>query len=115
MGLRESFFSEKNIEYLQKRIKTLVYERTKTRIAPQDPNTLYIVMNSLYDEQRFFLTNLGQLNQKVLEDIVPNLVSKIRMRETYMRDRFEPRQILDPPMVVSRKGEDMLRHGAFFQ
>ena len=114
MRLRESFFSQKNIDYLQKRIKTLVYERTQTHIAPQDSNTLYIVMNSLYDEQRFFLTNLGQLNQKVLEDIVPNLVSKIRMRETYMRDRFEPRQILDPPMVVSKKGEDTLEHGAFF-
>lgn len=115
MDLKTRFFSSENVSYLQDRIQKLVFEKTKVRLAPQERVTMYITMNSIYDDQRFFLSTLDDLNQKVLEGLVPNLVSKVRMRDTYLRDRFQPRQIPNHPRFVSQRGEEYLEHGSFFK
>jgi hypothetical protein len=45
-----------------------------------------------------------ELNWRVTDDVVPNIISEIRAQELYLRDKLTPYRVIDRPENVSVKG-----------
>ena len=85
------FFSNQNVDLIQRQMQAMVRQRTKQNIDKQDVTALRVVMRGVYLEYSVNVdTNVdGQvvdLNRKVLSIVVPQVVNGIAMRATYLRD-----------------------------
>lgn len=97
------FFSGENIKRIQKKIKVEVYERSQGKfklVEDQDESDLIVVMRAVYfDNCRNLEHNpirqVKQLNDKVVEYIVPDMLTNIRQYYGYIRDISSP---ITPPM-----------------
>lgn len=109
------FFHPRNIKILQDRLKKEIFERSNGRylIEDQDDKDLIIVMRSKYIQnarhQPFDIKNqIVELNNLVIDDIIPGVISEIKMNEAYLERAFLPRQIIDHPENVSVTGRKTL-------
>ena len=101
--LSRLFFSEENIKRIQKKLKVTVYERSQGKFKleeDQDESDLIVVMRAVYfDNCRNLEHNpirqVKQLNDKVVEYIVPDMLTNIRQYYGYIRDISSP---ITPPM-----------------
>ena len=91
--LQELFFSSQNIEILQKLIQYHVAEQSQGRfhIGRQDDFQLRTVMKSIYlsDGKNLPYNYEGQvkdLNKRVVEYCIPNILSNIQQHQMYTRD-----------------------------
>ena len=113
--LSKVFFSQQNINLLQKRIITEVLKTTNGGylIEKQNENDLLIVMQLIYSEHAKHLHNhirkqISDLNDLVLDEIVPSIVSELKAYFGYLNDVFGPRKIMDRPENVSKAGLKIL-------
>ena len=102
-SINKIFFSAENIVRLQKKIKLAIYERSGRKFKleeDQDESDLIVVMRAVYfDNCRNLEHNpirqVKQLNDKVVEYIVPDMLTNIRQCYGYIRDISSP---ITPPM-----------------
>lgn len=88
------FFSPKNIEALQQGIRYRVYVETQGRhvIGRQGDTDLKVIMRSIYLQhgrnvpRHMVLAHVRELNGRVLEYAVPDIVGSLQQREAYFRD-----------------------------
>lgn len=91
--ISNAFFSNKNIEKIQKLIITKVYEANNNfKICKQDENELMIVMRSMYLAHSLNLEydiekQIDKLNNMVINYCVPNIIGNIHQYLTYIEDR----------------------------
>lgn len=99
-GLQENnslailYYSDENIRRIQKKIKEEVYIRTKKKFKlaeDQDENDLQIAMRAVYfNEAKFLPTNLvrqvKELNKKVVDYVIPDIITNIKQEYGYLRD-----------------------------
>lgn len=96
-GIQESspmsviFFSDSNVEALQKTIRFEVYKTKQKVISEQSPNELYTVMRSIYlqnansrSSTNKFMENLQLLNKMVVEYCVTNVLDQLEQYDNYM-------------------------------
>jgi hypothetical protein len=110
------FFSTKNIVRLQKRIKREVFKRTNGKYKldiDQEERDLLIVMRSIYLEFGRFLPGqiirqVKRLNNKVIDEILPSMLTEIRQYYGYLDDINEPIKPLMRPLNVSNAGRRLL-------
>jgi hypothetical protein len=109
--LSKVFFSEKNMDLIQKRIIRRVFEVTGGQylIEPQDRTDLLVVMRGVYLQQaRNYPTKIKEqiqeLDNLVVDDVVPDIVTKVRQYVGYLKDIYGPREIIARPMNDSVKG-----------
>lgn len=102
------FFSPKNVDIVQKRIITEVFRRTNGAylIEKQNEEDLQVIMRSMYiqhvrNKYGHLKEQIEELNNIVVDDIVPNVISEINAYIGYLERAFAPRQILDHPQNVS--------------
>ena len=103
------FFSDENIELINKKLILTVWKRSKTqyKIGFQDKDKLLIVMRYVYLEfSRNLPYNLveqiDELNCLVVGEIVPNVITNFEQKLGYLRD-IEKRQVPVPLPQSSSK------------
>ena len=106
------FYSEENINRIQKMIKKTIFERTKGQYKldeDQDESDLLISMRAVFLEHSRFLPNMmvhqvKELNHKTIERIVPDMLSMIKQDEEYVNQLDKPIEPIALPVNVSRAG-----------
>lgn len=130
--LNTLFFSDKNIKQIQNSIRFLVYKYTDQTIDEQSRTDLLIIMRSIYleylnqpPEYSDKLDNktkaivlkqtrdeISRLNNIVVNEIVPKVVSELQQYLDYLRDASTPYSgdLLDvKPQSISIKGQKNYR------
>jgi hypothetical protein len=114
-AVSSEFFSERNINRLQKLIKSEVLRRTrKFKLEEdQDVNSLMICMRAQYllysrNELADVATQVDELNKIVLNEIIPNIITELKQYFGYLRDINTPITPMDRPLNVSNKGTKTL-------
>jgi len=110
--LSKLFFSDRNIKRLQKMIKQDVFKRTNGEFrldVDQELRDLFIAMRAVYLEYgrfkpKFIVRQAKWLNQKVLEEIVPGIVTEIRQYYGYLKEINGPLKPIIRPLNVNNAG-----------
>ena len=91
--VHELFFSDLNVDALQRGIITLVYKESnnKIRVGKQSNIELEIIMRSIYlqysrNVQARVVDQVKELNQKVLDYCVQNVLSNAHQYVSYLND-----------------------------
>jgi len=113
--LNQLYFSEKNIENVQNKLRFTVYKMSRGQftIGPQNETELTIVMRSIYLQ---FSRNLpdkikeqiGELNKIVVDQLAPNVLSQTKQYLKYLEDSNEPYRLMQRPQNVSSAGSKTL-------
>lgn len=107
----ELFFSKLNIDALQQGIRYRVYVETNGKyvIGRQSDQDLKIVMRSIYlqfskNNDSDCVAQVRSLNAKVLEWVIPEVLSNLLQYSTYRRDASTLPMPLDRSPNMSTKG-----------
>jgi hypothetical protein len=114
--LSRLFFSEENINRIQKKLKVVIYERSQGKFKleeDQDESDLVVVMRYIYLD---FCKNLPShivrqvklLNDKTVDYIVPDLLTNIKQYYGYIRDISQPITPIMRPMGTTNAGRRTL-------
>lgn len=110
------YFSDENIDRIQKMLRNEVYRRTNNKIkliGDQDHTDLLVNM------QRIFVDNaknlpcqvvrqVKELNKHTINVLVPDLITNSRMHAKYLKDISSPIIPLPLPLNVNRAGRRSL-------
>jgi hypothetical protein len=107
------FFSQDNIDALQQGIRYLVYKNNGTVISNQSVTELQIVMRGTYLEhsknlQYDILKQIKDLNQKVLDYVVPRIIAEIKQYLYYIKDTSSQPVPLERSQNMSSAGTKFL-------
>lgn len=113
--LAELFFSVDNMKRLQKMLKREVLVRTKGKykIVEQDYKSLFIVMQEVYylfakHQDCKINRQVKELNNHVIQEITPNIITNILQYYGYLKDINEPIKPINRPINVSHTGRKTL-------
>jgi hypothetical protein len=118
------FFSSQNVENLQKLIRFAVYKETNEIIDNQSENELLIIMRSIFltypnfppefkrgmSLERLnhikseYQKEVNRLNEIIVNETVPDIVSQIKQYKDYLRDSSRVSYI-ETPKDTSIKGQ----------
>lgn len=123
------FFSDKNIKNIQHLIKLNVHKQINYIIDDQSNNELMIIMRSIFLEYsshpaliseemseterqilfKKYTNEVDRLNQIVVREIIPRIVSQIQQYVDYLRDASQQPYYMDKPKNESVKGQKQYR------
>jgi len=105
--LETYFFSDKNIDLINKLLILTVYKKSNGlyKISYQDKKSLLIVMRYIFIEYAKHLPyniekQIYDLNKITVMDILPNVLTNIRQKIDYIKEINNPRQLLPLPVNV---------------
>lgn len=107
-NLSQIFYSDENMELINKQTVLTVFKKTNgIRIPFQSKDDLKAVMRWVYVNYARNLPfkvkeQIKELNDKVVCQIVPNLISAAHQHLDYLRDIEKPMVPLPPPVNASR-------------
>jgi hypothetical protein len=106
--LEKYFFSDENIDLINKQLIMEVFKKTKGefKISTQKYEDLIIVMRYTFIEYAKHLPydiakQIRELNCIVIGQILPNVITQITQRKEYLRVISAPREILPLPISES--------------
>jgi hypothetical protein len=123
------FFSDKNVENIQRLIRMTVFRHTKQVIDNQSNTELLVVMRSIFlafsqhpklldesikeKERKLLLAQytdeVDRLNQLVIDTCVPLIVSQLQQYLVYLYDSSSPLRVMEKPLSTSVKGTKSYR------
>lgn len=113
--LSKLYFSEQNINALQDGIRYRVYVETNGQyvIGRQSDQELKIVMRSIYyqhakNQPSDIVGQVRALNAKVLEWVVPEVLSNLKQHEVYRRDASTLPMPMERSPLMTSKGSRTL-------
>lgn len=114
--LSKLYFSDKNINRIQKMIKKTVYKKTNGKYkldVDQDINDLVIVMRAVYIEYGRYIPGqivrqCKNLNNKVIDEIVPGIITQIKQYYGYLKEINKPLEPIARPLNVNNAGRKTL-------
>jgi len=114
--LSKLFFSDENIKRIQRMIKAEVFRRTKGvfRIdVDQESREIFLLCRSIYMQQARFLPGetvrqVKRLNEKVVSECVPDMISAIRQEYGYLKEINSPLNPIPRPICASSRGHRVL-------
>lgn len=114
--LSNVFFSDENFRRVQKMIKDEVFRRTNGEFridVDQEQKDLFIAMKAVYMEQGRFLPDqivrqVKRLNQKVVSDVVPGMITEVRQYYGYLKEINKPITPIQRPTCMNSKGRRSL-------
>lgn len=113
------FFSQSNIDEIQKLIRYNIYVASNNKhvIDYQSEIEIVIVMKSMFlrfaqipangdtaEGKLFTVQEIQRLNELVINEIVPKLISNVEQYTGYLRDSTNPYKIMATPQNTSSKG-----------
>lgn len=118
--ISDLYFSPNNVQVLQDGIRYKVWKDTNQQyvIAPQNEQELRIVMRSIYFQYAQHRPNdiveqVRALNAKVLEWVVPEVISNMRQFEKYRQDASQLPMPMDRAPLMTQKGTKVLEIKSF--
>lgn len=110
------FFSNENVKRIQQQIRSEIYEKTQHKYKldeDQDDSDLLIAMRAMYMEQGIYrednpVRQVKQLNKRIVDYVVPDMITEIKQYYGYLKDINEPLKPIDRPMNVSSAGRRSL-------
>lgn len=118
--LTHLYFSENNIHVLQDGIRYRVYVETNGKyvIGRQSDQELKIVMRSIYyqfakNQSSDVVSQVRELNAKVLEWVVPEVLSNLKQHEVYRRDASSLPMPMERSPLLTMKGSKTLETKTF--
>jgi hypothetical protein len=107
--LGEVFFSPDNINRLQNKIKKSVFIETKGKYKlqiDQNESDLLIVMRAVYIQDSYnapyrIIHQVKELNEKVINRILPDMISNIKQNEEYLNVIDKPMDPIPLPVNVN--------------
>jgi hypothetical protein len=113
--LEELFFSDKNIEILQRQLIMKVYKDSSQKylIPYQNHKSLDIIMKYIFNDQAKHLpydnkNQVKELNEKVIREIYPTILNNLKFRDHYLNEINGPRKIDQLPVSTSIRGSNTL-------
>ncbi len=114
--LSKLFFSDENFKRVQRKLKKEIFKRTNGQFkldSDQEHKDLYIAMRAVYFEHARFLPGqivrqVKRLNQKVLDEIVPGMITEIRQHYGYLKEINKPLTPIPRPVNVNNAGRRTL-------
>lgn len=115
--LAKLFFSKANIDTLQQLIRSVVFENTTYTIDRQSDTELLVIMKSLFlqyakhppplirETGKMYTAELYRLNDIVIKDVVPRIVSELSARLAYLHDIQNPIREFPKTISTTIKGE----------
>jgi len=108
----ELFFSQENINRLQKIIKYEVFVRTNGKYKleiDQNESDLLIVMRDVLitcgiNAPYKIVSQVKTLNQRVVERIIPDMISMIKQDDDYIKQLDKPIDPIPLPVCLNNKG-----------
>jgi hypothetical protein len=107
--LENTFFSNENLDLINKQLILSVFKHThgQYKIAPQSVQSLTIILRYVFLEHARHLPyniteQIQELNNKVVCEILPNIITQITQRTEYLKTINEPRQMLSLPICVTK-------------
>ena len=110
--LGEIFFSPDNIKRLQNKIKKSIFIESKGKYklqVDQNESYLLVVMRAVYIQDSYnspyrIIHQVKELNEKVINRILPDMMSNIKQNEEYLNIIDKPIDPIPLPVNVSRAG-----------
>ncbi len=110
------FFSDKNIDRIQKQIKIEINKYFKGKmklLVDQDKLDLIQVMRYIYFEYGKnlpfnYAQQVKELNIRTIKYIIPDMITNIKQQYDYIRDINSPMKTLDRPLNVNSAGRRSL-------
>lgn len=107
-----AFFSNNNINSIQKYIRREIFKRSKGEYildTDQDENDLLLIMRSVYFTYSKHLPThvedqLKELNRYTLREIIPGMITNIEQQMLYLKDISQPIQPIALPLNVNNGG-----------
>ena len=116
-SLSDTFFSHKNICYIQNAIREGVYHLSKKQfiISNQDEDTLKIIMRSIYlqhaaNQPTHIEKQIQQLNQIVLDYCIPQVYNEARGYKKYLVDVSTMYTPIPPPILAKSNDKELILH-----
>lgn len=114
--LGELFFSQENINRIQKIIKYEVFVRTNGKYkleVEQNESDLLVVMRDIYitcgkNMPYQLVRQVKELNHRTVEKIIPDMISMIKQDDAYIRQLDKPIDPIPLPVCVNSKGRTSL-------
>ena len=109
------FFSKENIMHLHSEIIKAVQDKLKVNIDKQSDQELVIIMRAIFLQNAYESSNVAQelknLNLKVLLEIVPDIISKIKQHMEHIKNQNTNLQVMEHPVNVNSAGEKSMCGG----
>lgn len=111
--LSDAFFADGNVQLLKQLLADGVNKQSegayKISAQAQSTQSMLTVMTSIFMEHARHLPNdvsgqVVELNRLVLNDIVPRVMTNIKMELTHRRDRAQQPLTMDRPRYMSQAG-----------
>jgi hypothetical protein len=114
--LMKEFFSDENIKRIQRKIKKEIYKRSNGRFTmevDQNEQQLMVVMEDIYENyaknlNRCVIKQTKNLNNKLIDKVVPDMINSIKMYYGYMKDISQPIEPIARPINVNTGGRQQL-------
>jgi hypothetical protein len=115
-SVMKEFFGEKNIKRIQEKIRREIYERSGRQFkmdVDQDQEKLHVAMEDTYSNYSKNLPNhvrsqTKKLNEKLVDNLVPNMLTAIKQYYGYMKDISTPIEPMSRPINVNNAGRQTL-------
>ena len=114
------YFSDKNIDILQKGLKNKVYSDSNNSylIGRQSDTELKIIMRSIYfqyckNNSENIIEQVRELNRLVLEWSVPQIITNIKQHNSYKQDISTLPMPLERSQLTTQKGTRILELKSF--
>lgn len=108
-NLEDIFFSDDNIDLINKQLILNVFYKTNKQIklGNQSKDSLLIVMRYVFIEYAKHLPyniieQIIELNNYVIKEILPLVMTNIDQKINYLKEINNPRQLIDPPINISK-------------
>jgi len=110
--LYQVFLCKENIQIIQNAMRKQVYEKTGHIIPPQNTDELMIIMRSIFLQVGNFnviniTSEIEKLNSRVLDYVVPQLVSSLKSYLYYIQDQATLPVPIGQPVQVDRDFKQM--------
>ena len=113
--LEDLFFSESNIEIVQKQLILSIYKNTNRKylIPFQNYKSILTVMKFIFNDQAKHLPyditeQIKELNLKVVQELTPMIIKNIDSKLKYLDDINSPPPVNDLPLNVNSAGNKTL-------
>lgn len=113
--LEDLFFSESNIEIVQKQLVLSIYKKTNRKylIPFQNYKSILTVMKFIFNDQAKHLPyniteQIKELNLKVVQELTPMIIKNIDSKLKYLDDINSPPPVNDLPLNVNSAGNKTL-------
>jgi hypothetical protein len=90
-----AFFSQANVDRLQKELQKLVLRHKRVRIERQSDNNLLMIMRSIYMMNRPHNPTVEMLNQKTLHDALESVSDNLDLYATYAATEERMKNVMD--------------------